>query len=94
MLLLLYLTGHRAGSAALAYQGVKTENRGGKRKKRTNEEILAATADDWTHQDAVGQFNVKIERSLNAMGAALGDVLVHQQGANEMNEDDEFREFI
>ena len=92
LLFLLYMTGHRAGSAALAYQGVKTENRGGKRKKRSKEEILAASAGDWTHPDALGQFNVKIERSLQAMGG--DDVFIHQQGEDEMNVTDEFGEFI
>lgn len=77
-----YRSGHRAGAAALAYQGVKKENRGGKRKKRTNEELLATT-DQWTHPDAIGQYTVKIERSLNAMSARLGDVFVHQEGDDE-----------
>ena len=82
MIYLLCLTGHRAGSAALVYQGVKKENRGGKRKKRTSEELLATT-DQWTHPDAIGQYTVKIERSLNAMSARLGDVFVHQEGDDE-----------
>ena len=71
----IFLTGHRAGSAARAFRKDGTnvkENRGGARRRNIAKQ-LASMEGKWIHPDALGGPNIKIQRSLLAAGIQPND---------------------